>query len=389
MKAILTAAFIAFTLLCAIDPANAQSIQLYDPTVRSAGMGGVSSATFWEPMSSSWTNPAALGYQRGLTYEWGSSEWKSISGWSMTSNRLAVGDRGIGVMLAGEPANWLGGTSFEYDNNVFELPEGNVRSFAFGVSIAELAANILSKLGHPGPDISRYGDVSFGMTFTNTKQVTTTINPPSETDTDTSDYGFLFRLTPYNSVEHPGLEPALDELLDPILGGLRIDAAYGFARHDYSEHAPFRLNQKGGAIRFSSGTPGVLDEWLSNTGLGWLAKSLSPFLSFGIGWDDKDTIFASFDPRSEEGPDVSQDADLSGWELGIANIFTLRRGEFGDLPFDEFMTTTDGWGLGFRAGDYGSFRYDRATFEHDQSTYRGVTINLNALAILNALHGKR
>lgn len=373
---------VAASTILAWQVADAQSIQVLDPTVRSAGMGGVSSAIFWEPMSASWTNPAALGYQRGLSYEWSRTESAQLPGWSVTGNRLGMGDLGIGLLLAGEPADALGGVDFEDNNDEHDLPEGDVRSFAFGVNIFELSGNILNALGHSWPGISRYGDVSLGMAFTSTRQVIRTSSNTFRSDSETSDYGVLFRLTPYNSVDYPGLEPGLDELLGPIVGGLRIDAAYGFERHDYSERAFTRFDQKGGSLRFSSGALGLLDGLLSNAGLGWLSASVSPFLSFGIGWDDKDIIVPG--PVPESGREIRYDSDLSGWELSIANIFTIRRGGFGDLEFDEFTTKTDGWGLGFKIGDYGSFRYDRADDENN-STSKGVTVNVNAMAIFNAL----
>lgn len=346
-------------------------------------MGGASSAVFWGPASASWTNPAALGYQHGTTYAWARGEWSSFEGWTMTSNRLSLGDWGFGLTLSGEPADALGGTDFEDDNDVFALPEGDVRSFAFGANLIELSENLMDKLGHSLPDVSRYADVSLGMTFTTTREVVRTTSTTIETDSETSDYGVLIRLTPYNSVDYPGLEPALDELLLPIIGGLRIDAAYGFARHDYADHAPFRFDQKGGSLRFSSGTPGLLHDWFLDTGLEWLSRSLSPLISFGMAWDDKDTILLSLSPEGTF--ETTHDSDLSGWELTFANIFTVRRGEFGEHPTDALDTQTDGWGLGFKLADYGYFRYDHAGVADGDSEYEGVTINIDALEILNSL----
>ena len=48
-----------------------------------------------------------------------------------------------------------------------------------------------------------------------------------------------------------------------------------------------------------------------------------------------------------------------GWELGVANLFYVRRGHvealYGDIDGD-----TKGWGLNVQAGRIGGFRYDRA-----------------------------
>lgn len=47
-----------------------------------------------------------------------------------------------------------------------------------------------------------------------------------------------------------------------------------------------------------------------------------------------------------------------GWELGLANVFYLRRGNYED---DLVEGDTEGWGLNLQVGAYGGMRYDKAT----------------------------
>ena len=50
----------------------------------------------------------------------------------------------------------------------------------------------------------------------------------------------------------------------------------------------------------------------------------------------------------------------SGWELGLANIFYLRRGHY-EAPYVPLEGDTEGWGLNFQLGRMGGVRYDKAT----------------------------
>jgi hypothetical protein len=55
--------------------ARPQLIPQMDPSARSMSMGGVAMATFWEPATASWKNPALLGYAQGLELAWNRTEW--------------------------------------------------------------------------------------------------------------------------------------------------------------------------------------------------------------------------------------------------------------------------------------------------------------------------
>ena len=60
--------------LCSLaSSARAQVLGL-DPSVQSAGMGGATVAAFWLDQPNSSINPALMGFQRGITYSFGTTD---------------------------------------------------------------------------------------------------------------------------------------------------------------------------------------------------------------------------------------------------------------------------------------------------------------------------
>src|SRR5262252_2559976 len=63
--------------MAAVSAARAQgtgrSLDI-DPSVRASGMGLASNAVFWDVGTNHWGNPALLGEQRGIAYEWGRTQ---------------------------------------------------------------------------------------------------------------------------------------------------------------------------------------------------------------------------------------------------------------------------------------------------------------------------
>jgi hypothetical protein len=397
--------FASALLVSASSSSDAQVVQKIDPSIRAAGMGDVSNGVFWEPASASWKNPALLGYQRGFTYERGRTEWASMEGLWLRSDRILLGGWGVGVLLAGRPIDGLGGTSLDDDFPSGSRPHGtphnmgqfreDLNTLAVGVSAAEFMGHLLPRLGHSWPNVARFAEISVGVAFNNSDFCTTTPGLP-DVELSTGDYGLLFRLTPYNSFDCPGMWPDFDRVLEPLVGGIRFDAAYGYSRHNYSDAAPTaddpdwdsarasKFLHQGGTIRFVFGGPRILERWLSELGGDWLAESLTPIVSVGIGWDhEEETTATAFWAGGQPGP-TRWKTKSSGWELTLADVITLRRGDI-DSRRSAFTGSTSGWGLGFKVADYGWLRFDHATVPMTirpyEMTRTGFTLNLNALAI--------
>jgi hypothetical protein len=78
------------------------SILQYEPSVRAAGMGGASVASFWSRGEASWVHPALLGSVQGIGYDsmhtrrpFGSSDF--------SAERFRIGGSGLGGSFAGQP----------------------------------------------------------------------------------------------------------------------------------------------------------------------------------------------------------------------------------------------------------------------------------------------
>ncbi len=116
--------------------------------------------------------------------------------------------------------------------------------------------------------------------------------PAIRGDFVTHDYGFAARLTPYNSIDHAGSLPAVDEAV-----GLRLDISAGWARiNDEGETIELprtsdpdpviREENQGMAVRGAVGLPKEILSDLETKGAGWLGEALSPLLSLGFNWDN-------------------------------------------------------------------------------------------------------
>ncbi|HET9328731.1 MAG TPA: hypothetical protein VFQ05_18350, partial [Candidatus Eisenbacteria bacterium] len=97
-----------------------------DPSPRASGMGGASNAVFWDEVTNHWSNPALLGYQRGLSYEYGKTQL--VPGLAadvhFTTNVVKLGGGGVGLAFSGKPFG-LGGLHLSYGESQGTDPSGN------------------------------------------------------------------------------------------------------------------------------------------------------------------------------------------------------------------------------------------------------------------------
>ena len=99
--------------------------------------------------------------------------------------------------------------------------------------------------------------------------------------------------------------------------------------------------------------PVDFDHELENAHLGWLARSVSPMMSFGVAWEDQTEHFPS-------GTGSPGESDKHGWEATLLNIVSFRGGHVSN-PDGGVTGSTSGWGAGFAFEGAAGFRYDRAT----------------------------
>lgn len=391
--------------LAAVSVGGSVASLAFDPSVRAQGMGRASTAVFWGDDPNYWANPALLGYHTGLRYEWSGTHFplKDVPNDTyFTANRVTLGGWGVGLAMAGTPVSGLGGLNLDYGLDESGNPTGydRVESWGIGTSVVELAENATRLLGWELPSLSRFGDVSLG---TSRNHVGVFYESPVETlailRATTKNRGFVIRLTPYNSIDFPGLVRGIDSFLRPAIGGLRLDLSYGESIHNYEDVSAFQpvsqtrtylaKNEKRGlAVHLALGFPGVLDDRLNSANMGWLADWLTPLISWGKAWDRTTASRVSSEPgqRVTEG-----EYELSGWELTFANVFTIRRGRI-DAPTDMeygLHGVTSGWSIGLRFAQFGGFRYDRATVprvaDFGDIYPRGFSVWVHPLAVRRAL----
>ncbi len=100
-----------------------------------------------------------------------------------------------------------------------------------------------------------------------------------------------------------------------------------------------------------------------------LADSLTPLVSFsyseqllapGIVWNEETQTYDDVDYAFGFSDVDPYDVESWGWELSVANIWYVRKGhvkyEVADIDGD-----TEGSGIGFRLGNLGGVRWDKAT----------------------------
>ena len=173
-----------------------------DPSLRSVGMGGASTAVFWGNNPNHWANPALLGSVTGVRFEASDVSLlpEALPGFKFRTRRATLGYGCLGVALVGEPFDGLGeqslgGGALPADPNVLAqtllLPHETARSWGAGVSAARGLESLAHGRGHDAPAITRRNDVEFGI---NRKTVTDNTNEPTNPQHLTAyDYGVLAR----------------------------------------------------------------------------------------------------------------------------------------------------------------------------------------------------
>jgi len=246
--------------------------------------------------------------------------------------------------------------------------------YGLGLDAVQLLDQIL---GHHDGWLSPYLSVAGGVVnkeFTDQLSPDSVIQDPQgggQGQGSSSDYGYLLRAMPVNMTRGDGF-------LGNGIFGLRLGGAYGNSvlneTDEFIEHPgadsrdPFpRMFVEGWSLYGEVTLAGDLKNDLNDTFLGILGDMINPLISLSKAeqWIEPGFIWDSNKDEYSYEHDTSElfDEKNRGWELGIGNVYYIRRGhrtEYnnGDPVLDG---ETEGWGLNLQAGRYGGFRYDRAT----------------------------
>jgi len=324
----------------------------FDISARSAALGNASTALPWGDLDH-WANPALLGYVDGIRYA--HQRTQLVPGLApdvfFTTDYMQVGGGGLGVVFSGKPLD-RGGVHLDYGQSEGIDESGNptglfdayerVKAWGVGGSALRLIDNLFAATGHHMLRLSRYADVSAGITSKHTDIALAGPDGPVG-KADSRDWGWLARVTPYDGLESGDV---------PI----RVDATYG--RSDINYHLDHlvvfinedraspvtRQHRRGVTVRASAGRlPRV---W------GTLLQGFTPLVS-GTFTDD----------HIEWGvlDQVEYETDGHGVELTVANVFSYRRGHYQSLV-EQIDGDTWGYGVALPIGKFAGAAYDDAHF---------------------------
>jgi len=322
---------------------------LIDTSIRSAAMGGASSAVMWgEP--GVWGNPATLAGMRGVG--WVTGHTHVLPGLEedvvFDSQRLLLGGGGLGVSLMGKPISGLGKARLEYPvppvifggsgDKVHDLTEG----WAVGVSPLRLIQDVRKLAKMPPRSLTSYGDVTFGYAG---KQSKVEAGPVfSFNEASTYDWGVAGRLA---LARWWGSDAPF-----------RLDLSGAYSRLNQLESASeasgsttIQIDRTGFALRLSPAPPS--ERASSPPLLPWWRPGDIPTLAVGLAYDH--------DQRSYE-PLGSNEASIDhyGFEANVLRLLALRVGYLND-PDGEIVGWSYGGGVTVPIGPWGSVGYQLAS----------------------------
>jgi hypothetical protein len=327
-----------------------------NPSARAQAMGGASGAVFWGDLDG-WSNPAVLGLVRGLRYEQESSDMPFGLGYE--ARRAGLGWGGVGLALAGRPFAGMGGLRLSGDLTIeaagvpplsFQFKE-EVKSWAVGASLSQLAASIARLRGSQPPTFTRLGDLALGFSHKDYRPGIDSVGSATAMD-----WGVLVRT---------------GSAFTAYATQCRIEVAYGYSVQNANEvdlsglGRAARPHRHGTAVRLSLDPPAMSQR---RTSLG-----LHPLLELGGTWD---RVFVTSGGRR-----VGDETRL-GAEVGLANVAFVR---FGQGSGDNVST----WGYGFALpiGNFARARYDHARIPIEgfsDTTVDGWSLWCDVLAVAEA-----
>jgi len=334
------------------DPAT---ILRLDPSVRSQAMGGASGAVFWGDLDG-WSNPAVLGFARGLRYEQETTDLPL--GLEYEARRAELGWGGVGLALAGRPFGGMGGLRLGGDFTVDAggppvviQVEEEVKSWAVGASLSQLVTSIAELRGSQPPTFTRFGDLALGFSHKDYRSGIASVGGGPAMD-----WGVLVRT---------------GSAFTAYANQCRIELAYGYSVQNANEvevssgGEAWRPHRHATAVRLSLDPPALSHRRAS--------LGLHPLLELGGAWD---RVLITSDGRR-----VS-DATRLGAEIGLANVAFVR---FGQGPSGN--VSTSGYGFALPIGNLVRVRYDHARIPSEafsDTTVDGWSAWFDLLAIAGA-----
>jgi hypothetical protein len=350
-----------------------------DPSCRSAGMGGASSAVFWGDDLDAWANPALPGLVEGVHYEDGLT---SIfpGEIDLVTRQTTLGYGGLGLSLVGQPFDGLGKREIAmgpiYQTTAYSTVTSlsvydRTRSWGVGASLSRLLGTAARLRHREAPAFTRHADLAVGYAENVLESGWIPSDaPPSIVRGVSHDLGLLARA---GTAMTRGGGDAMP---------LRLGAAYALVAqgngHDHMGGVPLeRRLRHAGSARASLGPPA---RWTRDVPA-WIAPAFDSFLSLGLAYDFE---------RLTYGYAGTHHSNLHhyGAELGITDVLAVQLGTTGFAG--GYSETSWGWSAALPVGRFGGARYAYARvpkspgFDPSYTPHRSWSVWLDPLALAHA-----
>lgn len=345
----------------------------YNTSARFSAMGDAGVAAPWGPAPGHWANPAHLAWRTGVQVEWFETDPapRLADDIELRSQEATLGLGGLTLYYQGWPTEGLKldmGEQQATDENgdpvgTFEAYQRS-RGYGLALDLVRAADWYRVRQGQVS-NLSRHFSVTVGFVF---KDFTSHLAPSEilqdpglSTDGEATahDLGWCVRVTPVNTVGQGG---SLEIVLGAAFGRSVNNGGGNLIEYPMADQSdPFpKVHLSGWSLH---GELGVGPErWPA--GLDRLHATFNPLLSVtyaeqtlqpGYLWDGEAGEYV----YERDTRDLFEEKG-SGWELGVANVFFLRRGHY-EAPHVPIDGDTEGWGLNLQLGSKGGVRYDKAT----------------------------
>lgn len=333
----------AASIFANLDPTTAY-VLADDPSTRSIGMGGASTAVFWG-QPDPWANPALIATTEGVRFEHDDADYDIVH---LHASRFIAGGAGLGVATSGRPIDGLGRLSLDGPTveivgvetiSAFE----RVRSWSIAGSAAGLWSAWARHTGHDAPRFTRVADVAVGYSQHGVEEGFSASSGDLVGHGVVHDLGVLARAG--------GIVWRSGE------ARLGLDGAAAYSNHNSGRDgvdvfgpgtlAPaFHQERVGLAARATLDRP-----WAGS----WLLERYHPLVSLGF----------AYDPVHN----TSNRIDDWGAELGLGGVLFARLGQTGSAQRS--------WGLGVALpiGRFGGASYDYARTKQTNGLIDHVTHN--------------
>lgn len=383
----------------------------FNTSARFEALGSAGVAVPWGGDTNHWANPALLAHRQGAHYH--SFESQLARGLAddivLTNEEFTLGAYGVTVLWARHPftGNRLSmGLQRAYDSggNLLGEYESYMKGPAWGVGVDLVRVYDLVR-GRGEDGWSRRFSLSVGATWSEYEarlRGSMIIDPALEPEFEpvtSSSRGVAARATVLDGTAGRG------NLADRMLG-LRVEVAGGFSLlndtddfidyHDSDQSDPMpRLYLKGWSARIAL----PFHEEFRGGVRGSLARlavdAIDPLLSVthtrqlqqpGLAWDTGTRTYNYVHDTSGV-----LDERGWGWEVGLANVFFWRTGNF-TVEYGDMDGPTSGWGVNLALGELAGWRYDEATVPQAKGLptveRRSWSVWVDPLAVVAHLRGE-